>query len=267
MNPPFPQPLRGVRSRTHLQPQPAQFAPNAKSFPAALRETAMLALALVLYLFVRNLIRDKAGIAFANADRLVDLERWLGVFWEPGLQTWALGHDWLITAANWIYVWTYWPTLAGTMIWLFLRHRSALPIYRNALLLSGAIGLIGFATFPLAPPRFLSSHGFVDTVAMGSDAYATLYPSSVANWYAAMPSLHVGWTLLMGIALMRQSRHPLIRGIGIGLPLAMFAATVLTANHYLADGVVGALVALVGLMLARMLSGRFDRRQLMRSIS
>jgi len=234
--------------------------------PAAVRETALLSLALFLYLFVRNLIRDKADIAFVNANRLIDLERWFGVFVEPRFQAWALGHGWLITAANWVYVWAYWPTLAGTMLWLFLKHRDVLPDYRNALLVSGAIGLIGFATFPLAPPRFLSGHGFVDTVAMGSDAYATLYPSSVANWYAAMPSLHVGWTLLMGIALVRQARHPLIRGIGITLPLAMFAATVLTANHYLADGVVGAVVALIGLMIARLLSGMNDRRQGIRSI-
>jgi hypothetical protein len=251
--------LRGVRHRSH--PTSTQ---KRNPVPAAIRETTLLGLALFLYLFVRNVIRDEAAAAFVNADHLIDLERRLGAFWEPGLQSWALTHDWLITAANWVYVWTYWPTLAGAMLWLFLKHRDVLPGYRNALLASGAIGLIGFATFPLAPPRFLSGHGFVDTVAMGSDAYATLYPSSVANWYAAMPSLHVGWTLLMGIALVRHARQPLVRGIGIALPLAMFLATVLTANHYLADGVVGAMVALVGLMIARMLSGMNDRRQRIR---
>lgn len=260
MNPPFPHQLRGVRHRPQPQPQP-----KSAPWPIAVRETALLSLALFLYLFVRNLIRDEAGQAFTNANRLIHLERWLGAFWEPSLQAWALGHDWLITGVNWVYVWAYWPTLAGTMLWLFFCHRDVLSTYRNALLTSGAIGLIGFATFPLAPPRFLSGHGFVDTVAIGSDAYATLYPSSVANWYAAMPSLHVGWTLLMGIALVSQSRRPLVRGIGIVLPLAMFAATVLTANHYLLDGVVGACVALVGLMIARMLRGMNDRQQELRS--
>jgi membrane-associated phospholipid phosphatase len=105
----------------------------------------------------------------------------------------------------------------------------------------------------MAPPRFLESYGFVDTVAAGSEAYATLYPASVANWYAAMPSLHVGWTLLMGIALATLAGNRLVRAIGIVLPVAMYAATVLTANHYLADGLAGTMVAVTGLAIARQL--------------
>lgn len=257
MNPPFPQPIRGAHSR----PEGGQPEPETNLVPLALRETVLLSLALVLYLFVRNVIRDEPEAAFQNAQRIIDLERWLGIFWEPTIQTWAMARDWVITVANWVYVWAYWPTLAGTMLWLFLRHRQVLSLYRNALLISGAIGLVGFATFPLAPPRFLSGYGFVDTVGNRSEAYATLYPSSVANWYAAMPSLHVGWTLLMGIALVRQSPSMPTRLLGIALPVAMFVATVLTANHYLADGVVGAVVALVGLMLAYLMRRLHQRRQ------
>jgi hypothetical protein len=228
------------------------------------RETAIVTVALVLYLFVRGLIRGREAAAFDHAARLIDLERRLGIFWEPRLQGWALAHSWLITAANWVYVWAYWPLLVGTMLWLFARHRDVVALYRNALLISGAIGLVCFALFPLAPPRFLGEWGFVDTVAVGSDAYAALYPSSVANWYAAMPSLHVGWTLLMGIALATRSTNRLVKAFGIILPLAMFAATVLTANHYLADGLVGAVVALTGLAAARRLRrpvkmGRWSR--------
>jgi len=234
----------GQRSRSGANPSPV------------VREAAIVTAALVLYLFVRGLIRGREAAAFEHAAKLIDLERRLGIFWEPRLQAWSLDHAWLTTAANWIYVWTYWPVLAGTMVWLFARHRGVIAVYRNALLISGAIGLVCFALFPLAPPRFMGGRGFVDTVAIGSDAYAALYPSSVANWYAAMPSLHVGWTLLMGIALATRSPYRLVRAIGKVLPLAMFAATVLTANHYFADGLVGALVALVGLTAAWKLRNR-----------
>jgi len=236
MHPAFPRQMNrvGQRSQSAANPMPL------------VRETTIVGAGLFLYLFVRNLIRGREGAAFGHATELIHLEQRLGIFWEPRLQAWALAHDWVVTLANWIYVFAFWPTLAGTMVWLFVRHRGMLAVYRNALLISGAVGLICFAVFPLAPPRFLSGWGFVDTVAKGSDTYATLYPSSVANWYAAMPSLHVGWTLLMGIALATLATNRLVRAVGIVLPLAMFAATVLTANHYLADGVVGAVVVLAG---------------------
>ncbi len=240
MNVPFPRQMTraGQRTRTGTSPAPI------------VREAAIVAAALVLYLFVRGLIRGREAAAFENAAWLIDLEQRLGFFWEPRVQDWVLDHSWLVTVANWVYVWTYWPALLVTMVWLFVRHRGVVAIYRNALLISGAIGLVCFMVFPLAPPRFLSGWEFVDTVAVGSDAYTALYPSSVANWYAAMPSLHVGWTLLMGIALATRSTHRLVRTLGIGLPLAMFVATVVTANHFLADGLVGAVVALAGLTVA-----------------
>jgi PAP2 superfamily len=246
VNLPFPQSMRRVGHPSRPAANPAPIV----------REAAIVTTALVLYLFVRGLIRGREAAAFDNATRLINLERRLGIFWEPRLQAWALAHDWAITLANWIYVWAYWPLLAGTMVWLFVRHRSATAVYRNALLVSGAIGLVCFTLIPMAPPRFMTDWGFVDTVAAGSEAYATLYPASVANWYAAMPSLHVGWTLLMGIALATRSTNRLVRVIGVVLPLAMFAATVLTANHYIADGLVGAAVALAALAAAHRLPGR-----------
>jgi hypothetical protein len=246
VNVPFPQTI----ARTGRQSRPAATA------APIVRETAIVTTALLLYLSVRGLIRGREGAAFDNAAALIHVERWLGVFWEPRLQAWALGHDWLITLANWIYVWAYWPTLAATMVWLFVRHRPWVAVYRNALLISGGIGLVCFTLIPMAPPRFMPSWGFVDTVAAGSEAYATLYPASVANWYAAMPSLHVGWTVLMGIALATRAQNRLVRAFGMVLPLAMYAATVLTANHYLADGLAGSMVALAGLTIARQLRAR-----------
>jgi hypothetical protein len=249
MNPAFPRQQIRIESGTRSSGNPLP----------VVRETAIVGAALFLYLFVRGVIRGQEGAAFDHAVRLIALERRLGVFWEPRLQSWALAHAWIVTLANWVYVFAFWPVLALTMIWLFVRHRGMVAVYRNALLISGAIGLTSFALFPMAPPRLLPEWGFVDTVASGSGTYAALYPSSVANWYAAMPSLHVGWTLLMGIALATRSTNRLVRAIGIVLPLAMFAATVLTANHFLADGLAGAVVVLVGLGISRLLGRRSGR--------
>ena len=100
----------------------------------------------------------------------------------------------------------------------------------------------------MAPPRFLD--GFVDTVTLNSNAYRVLQPPSLTNQYAAMPSLHVGWNLLMGIALYRHATARPVKLFGVLMPVAMYAATVLTANHFLLDGLAGSAVALTGLFAA-----------------
>ena len=156
------------------------------------RETAVVALAALLYFFVRGLIDGRESNAFANAVWLISLERRLGVYWEPVLQQWALDTGWLDAVANWVYIWGHWPVIAATLVWLLLRHRPELARYRNAMLISGAIGIVCFVLVPMAPPRFLD--GFVDTVTLDSNAYRVLQPPSLTNQYAAMPSLHVGWT-------------------------------------------------------------------------
>jgi membrane-associated phospholipid phosphatase len=120
---------------------------------------------------------------------------------------------------------------------------------------SGAIGMVVFVLYPVAPPR-LADLGLVDTVALHSEAYRVLQPPAFSNLYAAMPSLHVGWNLLMGIAIATAAGHWLLRAVGYALPVLMAASVVLTANHYLVDVVAGAVVALLGLVIATRLERR-----------
>jgi hypothetical protein len=114
---------------------------------------------------------------------------------------------------------------------------------------SGGIGLFVFALYPVAPPR-LTALGYVDTVTERSEAYRVLQPPAFVNPYAAMPSLHVGWDLLVGLAVASAAGTVLLRWVGRMMPVLMFAAVVLTANHYLVDGVAGAALALLGLAVA-----------------
>jgi membrane-associated phospholipid phosphatase len=117
------------------------------------------------------------------------------------------------------------------------------------MLLSGVIGLVIFASFPVAPPRLAEPGVVVDTVTLHSHAYRVLQPAAFTNPYAAMPSLHVGWNLLVGITLARTSRSRAVRLFGWLMPVAMVLAVVLTANHYLLDAVCGALIALGSLSI------------------
>lgn len=230
-----------------------RFSPSASRIRVA-REVLVIALGALLYFFVRGLMETRVAQAVANAEWLIDRERQLGLFREPWLQAQVLDHAWLATLANRIYIFGHWPLIAATMIWLLWRHRDQYALYRSALLLSGAIGLVCFVLMPMAPPRFLGEYGFIDTVTQQSTAYRVLQPPAFTNQYAAMPSLHVGWNLLMGIALVHCARNRWARAFGVIMPVVMYLATVVTANHYLLDGVAGSVVALIGLALAWQIS-------------
>lgn len=214
------------------------------------RESGIVGLAAYVYFFVRGLIHAREADAMANADWLISLEQSLGIFREQKLQSLILDHHWMVTLVNWIYIYGHWPVVVGTLLWLFLRHREMFPVFRSAMLISGFIGFFFFFLFPMAPPRLVEGYGFVDTVTMHSEAYRVLQPPSLTNQFAAMPSLHVGWNLLMGIAIFSLASNRFAKAFGLLMPLAMYLATILTANHYILDGVVGSLLALFGLAVA-----------------
>jgi hypothetical protein len=215
------------------------------------REAVIIGASIFLYFFVRGLMESRVGLAYDNAERIVALERKVGLFVEQDLQAQIAGHGWLVDIVNSIYIYGHWPVVIGTLTWLLFQHRTAYPMFRNALLISGSIGLVIFATFPVAPPRFLTDYGFIDTVTEQTNAYRVLQPPAFTNQYAAMPSLHLGWNLLMGVAWVTLSTNWWGRAFGVVLPILMFSAIVLTANHYICDGIAGVTLAMLGFVVAR----------------
>ena len=215
-----------------------------------IREFGIVIGAYLVYFGVRAFTEGSQAVALDHAARLVEFERRVGLFVEPAIQTAVIGEMMIINAANFVYVWFHWPVIGAVAIWLFTRRPQAYVTYRSALLISGTIGLVLFIMFPAAPPR-LANLGLVDTVVVYSTFGELLQPTELTNQYAAFPSLHFGWNLLMGIALVSQSRFYLLRVLGVLLPLAMFIAIVITANHYVIDAVAGGAIAVLGLLLAR----------------
>ena len=130
---------------------------------------------------------------------------------------------------------------------------------RTAIFASGAIGMIIFLAYPVAPPR-LTGIGLTDTVTSYSHAYRALQPPSLMDRYAALPSLHFGWDLLVGTDA--RALPPAHRGAigGALMPVAMALAVVMTANHYIVDVIVGGIVAMAGLGIATLLIRALDRR-------
>jgi hypothetical protein len=223
--------------------------------PVLLCEAALIIIAAALYTLVRGLTNDRVAAAFEHADQIISFEKSAGLFVEPALQRASLGSDAVVAAANAVYI-AFWPVVVITLVWVLVRRPGAYPRFRNAILASGALSLVIFVIYPLAPPRFMPEYGFVDTITEHATSYRTLNTPALVNEYAAMPSLHFGWILLVGIAWVTLARHPLLRTLGAVLPAAMFASIVLTANHYIVDGIVAGVVIMLGLAIA----GAIDRR-------
>ena len=142
--------------------------------------------------------------------------------------------------------------IAVTAIVLFRTRHDRYVLLRNAIFLSGAIGFLFFALFPVAPPRLVDP-GLVDTVTLHSDAYRALQPPGLTNQYAAFRGLHFGWNLLVGIVLWGTTTRVLVRAFAVVSPVAMAAAVIVTANHYLLDVVGGLLVVLAALSVVHLL--------------
>jgi PAP2 superfamily len=215
-------------------------------FGALGSQIALFAAAALAYFGVRHLTEGSVETALANARDVIEAQRAIGIDVEDRLQGWVVDRPWLRTATNWVYIWGHWPAVVGTLFWLHLRHPDGFRTLRNAMFVSGAIGLIIFATYPVAPPR-LAGIGAIDTVTLHSSSYRALQPPELINKYAAMPSLHFGWNLLVGIAMIRAATMPWLRVLGVVLPMAMAFAVVATGNHFVLDAIVGGVIALIGL--------------------
>lgn len=215
-------------------------------------QAGVVVLAFVLYSAARGFAGTDPGPALDHARDVMALERRLGLFHEQGLQALVAHDSHVLDVLNSVYVWGHWPLITVVLAWLFLRHPGEYLTMRNALLLSCAVALAVYAVYPVAPPR-LSDIGLFDSVAARSRAYRVLQPPGFVNQYAALPSMHMGWDLLMALAVLRHARHVAVRLLAVLLPLGMLASIVLTANHWFLDAVAGAVVALCSLAVVQRL--------------
>jgi len=229
--------------------------PSLKDFA----ELVLIGLTLPLYYLVRGSAHERVGEAVVRASQLIEFEKSLGIFWEVELQSWVLPYTGLVNLLNGFYLYGHLPIIGALAVWLYLWHRPQYLLMRNAFLISGAIGLMIYVTFPVAPPRFLPEWGFVDTVLDQYDTGRPLTPAFFVNEYAAMPSLHFGWNLLLGLGIIWNTKHIWARAFGVIMPASMFLAVVVTGNHFFLDVVAGTVVALGGLGIAYLIEKRGPR--------
>jgi hypothetical protein len=205
-----------------------------------------------VYSFIRNTQGSatvSAATAFAHAREVIDVERALGLYFEEGVQEAFLGWRWFIQFWNLFYGTFHFVVTIAALVLLFQRFPTRYPRWRNTLAATTALALIGFATYPLMPPRLLpESYGFVDTLAVigGLWDFDSGPVAQVSNQYAAMPSLHFAWSTWSALVLYPMLRHRWSRVLVVAYPGATLFAIVVTANHFWLDAAGGALVLGVG---------------------
>jgi hypothetical protein len=209
----------------------------------ALRQLLLFGGAYYAYRLVRGFVDGQVGLAFENARALVSLERTLGLFFEPGLQAWARGQDWILTAANWMYVNSHFVVTTTFLIWLYLARNHAYYFVRNMFMLAMGMALVGYVAFPTAPPRFLPEWGFSDTVASFVGEHAENSANVLYNPFAAVPSMHVAFALMIAVTAIRLVRRRAFKVLWALYPVVVTFVVIVTANHYWLDAALGVLVA------------------------
>lgn len=235
--------------------------PARRRLPAAVTELASVLLLLGAYNAGRLLATGRVEVADDNAHRLLDLQAALRLPTEASLQAAALQVDHLVGLADRYYL-LHFPLTAAVLVWLWARDRASYRWAKTALVLATAVAMVVHLVVPMTPPRLLAAAGVVDT---GQRAGSSVYDGSplahVANEYAAMPSLHVGWALLVALVLVATLRSRW-RWLWLLHPLLTIVTVVVTGNHYLLDAAAGALLVVAALVVARGLpQGRLGGRR------
>lgn len=211
-------------------------------------EVAIFALALLVYQGSRALVIGDPSTAFENAAGIIHWEKSSGLFVETSIQQWILNHVQLVEVLNYFYMYAHWTVTPLFFIWLYRRRTRVYPYVRNAFLATNGIALIVFMLYPVAPPRLAGARdGFVDTLHNISDI--DLHGGVFSGWFnphAAVPSMHFGYALMIGMVGLVLLRSWPLRLLAVAYPVAVFITITGTANHYVIDAVAGGLAVAIG---------------------
>ncbi|MFE2012998.1 phosphatase PAP2 family protein [Streptomyces sp. NPDC059491] len=220
--------------------------------PPLLRELLLVTALFLVYKFGRLFANGHEARAFRNADRVWDAERAIHLPGEGTIQQLLLHGEPLIRAANTYYAAVHFPATLAFLAWLYWRRPAHYVWSRRVLALVTGAALALHLLMPLAPPRMLAASGLVDTARVyGPSVYgATPETDSMANQFAAMPSLHFGWALMVAVGLIVATRSRW-RSLWLLHPLLTLLVIVGTANHYWFDALAAAVLLGLALLAVR----------------
>ncbi|MGV4984989.1 phosphatase PAP2 family protein [Streptomyces sp. NRAIS4] len=225
-------------------------------------EILLIAVSYWTYSLIRNAVPEQKGKALRNADWIRGVEHDLGIAVERSVNHAVNSVNWLIIGMNYYYATLHFIVTIGVLVWLYRWHPGRYAAARLALFATTGVALLGYYLFPLAPPRLMRDGHFVDTVMVhhtwGSMASGDL--KHMSNQYAAMPSMHIGWSLWCGLTIFALASVPWVRVLGLLYPATTLLVIVATANHFWLDAVGGVLCLAFGFTVARMWYGAVPAR-------
>jgi hypothetical protein len=204
------------------------------------------------YSLTEGFVPAHRSVAEANGRRLFDLEQWLHLDPELALNHFVAVHGWLAQACDYWYASLHFSVSIAVALWLLSRHHSPARHLMNSLYAATALALVAFWIVPMAPPRLLTGGPFEDTVVQFHTwgGWGSGPVDAVANQYAALPSLHMAWSLWCAVAVLRCSGSVLARRIVWLYPAGTLFVILGTGNHWLFDAVAGALILCVGFVVS-----------------
>jgi len=217
---------------------------TARTGRFALLELMLWASLYPAYLAIRGFTIGDPDQAASNALQLIALERALDLFHESALQRLAGS---TVEFLSVYYMVGFAPLIASTLVWLGFRHRTHYRTLRTLLFVSLGIAIVFYVLYPTAPPRLVPSLGIVDTIGLAGHDTGS-FAGIRFNPYAAMPSMHVGWSVLVAIVGFRATSNRGLRAFFVIHPLLMTVTVTATGNHYFVDSFAGAAAALLAVV-------------------
>ncbi|MEV5934392.1 phosphatase PAP2 family protein [Streptomyces sp. NPDC093250] len=221
-------------------------------------EILLIAVSYWTYSLIRNAVPEQRAEALGNADWIWRLEQQLGTAFEESVNHAVNSVTWLVVGMNYYYATLHFVVTLGVLVWLYRGHPGRYAAARLVLFTTTGIALVGYYLYPLAPPRLMNGQDFIDTVLVhqtwGSMASGDL--KNMSNQYAAMPSMHIGWSVWCGLTIFALATVPWARVLGLVYPAATLVVIVATANHFWLDAVGGVICLAVGYGVALVWYGR-----------
>ncbi|MGV2921812.1 phosphatase PAP2 family protein [Streptomyces alfalfae] len=255
---PTSSPIAGERNDRNGQDQPRRLHRlRTPRRPRLWFEILLIAVSYWTYSLIRNAVPEQKSQALRNADWLWELEQHLGIAVERSVNHAVDSVTWLIVGMNYYYATLHFVVTLGVLVWLFRAHPGRYAATRLVLFATTAVALVGYYLYPLAPPRLMNGSTFIDTVLVhhtwGSMASGDL--KNMSNQYAAMPSMHIGWSLWCGLTIFALASVPWVKVLGLLYPVTTLVVIVATANHFWLDAVGGMLCLAFGFATARLWYG------------
>ena len=225
--------------------------------PVWWQELLIIAFGYWLYSMGRNAITAQRELGLRHGRSVEKLQNALHLNFEQSVNQWVGHHEWVAQVMDYYYATLHFVVTVAVMLWLFFKRPHLYRGARTALFITTLIALVGFALYPLAPPRLLDTHRYIDTL-LKYHTWGSLADPQIAahsNQYAAMPSLHIGWALWCGISIFMCANSRWVRALGLVYPVFTLTVIVGTANHYIIDAVAGAVVVAAAYGVQWLLSG------------